>query len=259
LDDAQQAAEIVYYGRTSRRKLIAVVVALFWLLMVASAVPGLAGPQERTRFRLARAVLMTIGVAGITAVGYEWRRKSRLFVFDDGFALQRLFTREVEVIAWTDVAKVYCLDKTRTTQCYVAFIPVASSTNHQGKLRILLVDGRQLVITNRFREFSELAYQFRARSAAVQLLPYAKFVMEAGGVLDFDKFRISAEGLTLKRKQIAWPEIQQVSLNRGGVVLFRTKKTWWAPRFRVETIPNTTLLFQLLSLFGVQTALDAQI
>jgi hypothetical protein len=116
----------------------------------------------------------------------------------------------------------------------------------------LLADGRQVVITKNVYCFSELANQFLRNTTAAQLMPYTRYVLESDGTLDFEKFRLSKEGLTFKRKLISWEDVQRVSLTKRGALSFKTTKTWWSPRFAVEAIPNATLLIEMLPLFGVQ-------
>jgi hypothetical protein len=171
---------------------------------------------------------------------------------DEEFGVERRLSQEVQLFKWADVAKVYCLDRTTTTRIYVSIIPVGTSRRHEGKLRIVLADGRQVVITKEVFGFSELANLILRSITAEQLMPYTRFVVEASGTLDFDKFRLSKEGLTFKRKLIDWGDVQRVSLTKRGALLFKTTKTWWSPRFPVETIPNATLLIEMLPLFGVQ-------
>jgi hypothetical protein len=81
--------------------------------------------------------------------------------------------RLLELARWTDVAKLYLLDRTTETKFYVYFVPVTSSTHHHGKLRIVLVDGREVVLTNRVRDFSAMATQFvlRTKGGAVWRSP----------------------------------------------------------------------------------------
>jgi len=202
---------------------------------------------------LAGAGLLLISATGIAYIVYELRRKQRVFILEDSFAIERRFSSEVEAVKWTDVAKVYCLDRTTRTRFYVLlFIPVGSSDRHQGRLRIELVDGRRLVITNRVREFSDMANQIISKTTAVQLAPSMQFVLEEGGTLDFDKFGLANKGLVYKGKLIDWSDIQGVSFSQRGSVAFRTPSRWRSPRFSLEAIPNASLLLEMLTILGVQ-------
>lgn len=147
------------------------------------------------------------------------------------------------------MSKLYSLDRTTETKFSIYFIPVASSKSHQGRLRIILVDGRELVLTNRVRDFSAMAAQFAQRATAVQLVPCATYVLD-GGSLDFDKFRLARDGLHYKRKLIAWSDIEQITLDRAGMLKFKTPKLWRSPRFSTDTLPNASLLLQLAAMFG---------
>ena len=113
----------------------------------------------------------------------------------------------------------------------------------------MLVDGRQIVLTNRVREFSAMATQFALRTQAAQLAPCTAFLID-GGTLDFDKFGLTGEGLVYKRKLLPWSDIQRISMNRRGTLLFKTPKLWLSPRFNADALPNVSLLLKLLEMFG---------
>jgi len=245
VDDAVGDSIKIYHGGCSKRMAGGALLALVVLFF--------AGYNLLHVHSMRGAGLMLIGATGIAYVVYELRRNKRVFILDDSFAMERRFRSEVELIKWTDVTKLYCLDRTTTTRFYVlGFIPVGSSNYHQGRLTIVLVDGRRLVITNRVRNFSDLANQFIFRTTAVQLKPCAQYVLQEGGTLDFDKFGLASNGLVHKGKLINWDDIQGVSLNQRNVLSFRTPSRWRRPRFSLETIPNASLLFELLSMLGVQ-------
>lgn len=111
------------------------------------------------------------------------------------------------------------------------------------------MDGREIVITNRVRNFSAMATQFVLRTKAAQLAACTKFLID-GATLDFDKFGLTSEGLVYKRKLLGWDDIQHISVNRRGTLLFKTAKLWLSPRFSIETLPNASLLLELVSTFG---------
>ncbi len=202
-----------------------------------------------TEFKVAGAVLLAICAAALAYFVYEYRRKQRVFVLEDSFAVERRFSFDVELIRWADVARLYCLDRTTETKAYIYFIRVASSKVQRGKLRIVLVDGRKIVITNRVRNFSAMAAQFVLRTKAAQLKPSFKFLID-GGMLDFEKFGLTSEGLVYKGKLLSWDAIERITINGRGLLLFKTRTMWWSPRFNTDTLPNASLLLELVSMFG---------
>jgi hypothetical protein len=94
-----------------------------------------------------------------------------------------------------------------------------------------------------------MANQFILRSKAAQLAPCAKFLID-GGTLDFDKFGINTEGLVYKQKLLYWSDIERISLDRRGTLLFKTPSLWRSPRFGTDKLPNASLLLELLPMFG---------
>ena len=249
LEEAERDAIQVYYGSLTKRTLVNALVVLFFLFIMGYSAVNARAIAMATEFKVAGTVLLSICVAGLAYVVYEYRRKQRVFILEDSFAVERRFSFDVELMRWTDVAKLYCLDRTTETNVHIYFVPVASSKAHQGKLRIVLVDGREIVITNRVRDFSAMATQFVGRTMAAQLAPCTTFLID-GGTLDFDKFGLTSEGLVYKRKLLGWSDIQRISLNRRGTLLFKTAKLWWSPRFSTDTLPNASLLLELLAMFG---------
>ena len=122
VDDAEADSAKIYHGSFSKRKAAAALVALAVLFMIGSSTPK----------AVTGGGLMLLSAAGFAFVVYELRRKQRVFILDDSFAIERRFSSEVEQIKWTDVAKLYCLDRTTRTRFYVWFIPVGHSDRHQG-------------------------------------------------------------------------------------------------------------------------------
>jgi hypothetical protein len=219
LEEAQRDAVQVYYASLTRRSLVSALVAFLFL-----SIMGFNAVNSRTmepEFKVGGAVVLAVCALGVAYVVYEYRRKQRIFILKDSFAVERRFSFDVELVRWTDVARLYCLDRTTETKFYIYFVRVNTTKHHQGKLRIVLVDGRQIVLTNRVRDFSALANQFDLRTRAAQLAPCAKFLI-AGGTLDFDKFGINTEGLVYKQKLLFWSDIERISLDRRGILLFKT-------------------------------------
>ena len=249
LEDAERDAIQVYFGSLTKRSLVSALVALFFLFIMGYGAVNARAIAMATEFKLAGAVLLFIFAVGLAYIVYEFRRKQRVFILEDSFAVERRLHFDVELIRWTDVAKLYCLDRTMETNVHIYFVPVASSKVHYGKLRIVLVDGREIVITNRVRDFSAMATQFVLRTKAVQLAPCATFLID-GGTLNFDTFGLTSEGLVYKGKLLGWNDIQHISSNRGGTLLFKTAKLWRSPRFSMDRLPNASLLLELLGMFG---------
>ena len=230
LGEAEHDAIQVFYGSLTKRTLVSVLVTLFLLFIMGYGAVNARSIAKANEFHVAGTVLLSICVAGLAYVVYEYRRKQRIFILEDSFAVERRFSFDVELIRWTDVAKLYCLDRTTTIRYYIFFVPVRSVKVHHGKLTIVLVGGRKIVITNRVRDFSAMATQFSLRTKAVQLAPGVALLIE-GGALDFDKFSLTSEGLVYKGKLLGWSDIRRISLDRRGTLLFKMPKRWWSPRF----------------------------
>ncbi len=178
LDEAQRDAIQVYYGSLTKRTLVNALVFLFFLFIMGYNAVNARAIAMATEFKVAGTFLLSICAIGLAYVVYEYRRKQRVFILEDSFAVERRFSFDVELMRWTDLAKLYCLDRTTETNIHIYFMRVASSKAHQGKLRIVLVDGREVVITNRIRDFSAMATQFVGRTMAAQLVPCTTFLID---------------------------------------------------------------------------------
>jgi hypothetical protein len=246
LEEAQREAIQVYFGSLTKRALFSALVAFFFLFIIGYNV--VIARTAAMQHKIGGAVVLAACAAGLAYAIYEFRRKQRIFILEDSFAVERRFSLDVELIPWTDVAKLYVLDRTTETKHYVYFVPVATSTFHQGKLRIVLVDGREIALTNRVRDFSAMAAQFALRTHAAQLAPCTQYVID-GGTLDFDKFALTREGLVYKRKLHGWNEIPAISLDHRGILTFKSPNLWLSPRFSTDTLPNASLLLSLLTMY----------
>jgi Family of unknown function (DUF6585) len=249
LEEAEQDAIQVYAGSLTRQTLACVLVALLFLSIMGYSALNNGAVAVAEEFQAAGTAVLCICIAVLAYVVYEYRRKRRVFVLEDSFAVERRYRFDVELVRWTDVARLYLLDRTTETKVSVYFIPVTTTKVHRGKLRIVLVDGRKIIITNRVRDFSAMAAQFALRTMAAQLGPSIAFLID-GGTLDFDTFGLSSKGLVYKRKLVGWNDVDRISLNRRGTLLFKTAKQWWSPRFSTDKLPNAALLLELLAKFG---------
>ena len=106
-----------------------------------------------------------------------------------------------------------------------------------------------IVLTSSVRDFSAMAKQFVLRTKASQLVTCTRYLID-GSTLDFDKFGLSRDGLVYKRTVIPWSDIQRISLNARGTLMFKTANRWWSPRFNTDTLPNAFLLLELIAMFG---------
>jgi hypothetical protein len=249
LEEAERDAIQVYYGSLTKRSLTSALIAFSFLFIMGYSAANARGIAMAGEFKWGGAVVLAACALGVAYVVYDYLRKQRVFVLEDSFAVERRFSSEVELVRWTDVARLYCLDRTTQTKVSVYFIPVASSKQHRGKLRIVLVDGRKFVITNRVREFSAMATQFVLRTKAAQLKPCFQFLID-GGTLDFEQFGFTSQGLAYKRKPLPWDDIERITVNARGTLLFKSRTLWRSPRFNMDTLPNASLLLDLVSMFG---------
>lgn len=245
LEEAQREALHVYCGSMKTQTLVCTLVAIFFLFIIGYN--AAIARNASTQVKLGGAAVLVGCAAALAYVIYEYKRKQRVFILKDSFGVEQRFSFDVELIPWTEIAKLYVLDRTKEIRHSIYFIPVATSKTHQGKLRIVLVDGREIVITNRVRDFSAMATQFSLRTHAAQLAPCTSYVLD-GGQLDFDKFAVTSEGLIYKHKLHRWDEIPAISLDRRGILSFKSPNLWLSPRFSIDTLPNASLLLSQLSM-----------
>ena len=115
LQEAERDAVQIYYGSLTKQSLINALVALFFLFVMGYSAANAHGIAMATEFKIGGAVVLAICTAGLAFVVYEYRRKQRIFILEDAFAVERRFSFDVELVRWTDVAKLYSLDRTTET------------------------------------------------------------------------------------------------------------------------------------------------
>ena len=66
-------------------------------------------------------------------------------------------------------------------------------------------------------------------------------------MLDFDKFGLTLKGLVYKRKLLGWNDVQHISLNKRGSLLFKTAELWVSPVQHGYSPPRTPLIYELFA------------
>ena len=86
------------------------------------------------------------------------------------------------------------------------------------KYTVRRTDGVEIGITQMFRNGSQLGTQIQ-REVTNRLTPAALAAVNAGQSLPFGPFSVSWQGLGTSRGMIPWNMVQQVSANRGMVII----------------------------------------
>ena len=248
LEEAEHDAIQVYHGSLTRRTLVSVLIVLFFISIMGTAPLTYAGPQRRV-VQAAGVAILCICAAVLAFVDYEYRRKQHVFILEDAFAVERRFRFDVELVRLTDVAKLYCIDRTTETKVYVYFVPWSASKLHRAKLRIVLVDGREIVLTNRVRDFSAMAAAIRDSTMAAVIGPLDRLLdrrrhARLRPVWHFERgpdLQTQAARLERYRPHLVEPPRHLVVQNGKAVVV---------TPINTDKLPNVALLLELLSKFG---------
>ncbi|HEU5368704.1 MAG TPA: DUF6585 family protein [Ktedonobacterales bacterium] len=105
------------------------------------------------------------------------------------------------------------------------------------KYTVQRADGVKIVLTEMFRKVNQLGEQIQ-REVTSRLAPQALAAINAGQTLSFGPFNLSRQGLATSKGMIPWSEAQQVSANRGLVMIQRRGQSRGAPYGGVDKVPN---------------------
>src|SRR5262245_4196887 len=97
LEEAERDAIQVYYGSLTKRALVNALVALFFLFMMGYSAVNARAIAKATEFQVGGAVVLSICAAGLAYVVYDYRKKQRVFILEDSFAVERRLNSEVEL------------------------------------------------------------------------------------------------------------------------------------------------------------------
>ena len=112
------------------------------------------------------------------------------------------------------------------------------------KYTVQRVDGVEVRITQQFRNGMQLGTQIQ-REATSRLTPAALAAVNAGQTLQFGPFSVSRQGLATSRGMIPWNEVQQVSANRGMVVIQQRGQRKGKTYGMVYKVPNLYVFFNV--------------
>ena len=112
------------------------------------------------------------------------------------------------------------------------------------KYTICRADGFEIIIDQKFRSASQLGTQAQ-REVTRRLTPQAVAAFNAGQTLQFGPFNVSRQGLATPKEVIPWSEVQQVSANRGMVVIQRRGQRKAKSYGGVDKVPNLYVFFNV--------------
>lgn len=98
-------------------------------------------------------------------------------------------------------------------------------------------DGVQIVLTEMFRNVGQMGDRLQ-REVTNRLAPQALAAVNAGQTLPFGRFSLSRQGLTTSKGMLPWSQVQQVSANRGLVMVQQRGQRKATPYGGVDKIPN---------------------
>jgi hypothetical protein len=112
------------------------------------------------------------------------------------------------------------------------------------KFIVRRVDGVEIAITQMFRNGMQLGTQIQ-RETTNRLTSAALAAVNAGQTLPFGPFSVSRQGLGTSRGVIPWHEVQQVSANRGIVVIQQRGQRRGKTYGGVSKVPNLYVFFNV--------------
>jgi len=158
----------------------------------------------------------------------------RIYACADGFVFLKGST--ALPFRWDQVAFVW----QRITRNYTNGVYTGTTF----KYTVQRVDGVEVRITQQFRNGMQLGTQIQ-REATSRLTPAALAAVNAGQTLQFGPFSVSRQGLATPKGLIPWNEVQQVSANRGLVVIQQRGQRKSKTYGMVYKVPNLYVFFNV--------------
>jgi hypothetical protein len=158
----------------------------------------------------------------------------RIYACTDGFVF--LKGSNALPFRWDQVAFVW----QRITRHYTNGVYTGTSF----KYTVRRADGVEIIIDQKFRNGSQLGTQIQ-RKATSRLTPAALAAVNAGQTLPFGPFSVSRQGLATSKGLIPWNEVQQVSANRGMVVIQQRGQRKGKTYGVVYKVPNLYVFFNV--------------
>ncbi|HEU5198352.1 MAG TPA: DUF6585 family protein [Ktedonobacterales bacterium] len=158
----------------------------------------------------------------------------RIYACTDGFVFLKGST--ALPFRWDQVAFVW----QRITRNYTNGVYTGTTFRYM----VQRVDNVEVRITQQFRNGMQLGTQIQ-REATNRLTPAALAAVNAGQTLQFGPFSVSRQGLGTSRGMIPWNEVQQVSANRGIVVIQQRGQRKGKTYGMVYKVPNMYVFFNV--------------
>ena len=158
----------------------------------------------------------------------------RIYACTGGF----VFLKGSKAVAcrWDQVAFVW----QRITRHYTNGVYTGTSF----KYTVRRADGVEIIINQQIRNGAQLGTLIQ-REATSRLTPRALAGFQAGQTLQFGPFSVSRQGLGTSRGMLPWNEVQQVSANRGVVVIQQRGQRRGKSYGGVDKVPNLYVFFNV--------------
>ncbi|NPA93034.1 MAG: hypothetical protein GXO56_05085 [Chloroflexi bacterium] len=146
-------------------------------------------------------------LALVVCLRIRWRRKSRLIIAPSGLNID-LPPKAPLALSWDEVESIQV----------IAARGLASRPSPRGRIILILRNGQRLHLDDRFPNLLLLARELQ-RHLYAERLPKMRQQWEAGQTMDFGALQISSHGITHKRHQYPWREVQGLSIRQGALVI----------------------------------------
>ncbi|HEU5375834.1 MAG TPA: DUF6585 family protein [Ktedonobacteraceae bacterium] len=163
----------------------------------------------------------------------------KVYLFQKGFILVRW--GRIRVYPWTEIQSIW----QHITKHYkkTTFGEKYKGTTY--KYTIKHADGKKLELNNQVKDIEDLG-KTMTQQFSTFVFPTTLASLEAGKTLDFGPWKINAQGISNKRGQIPWQDIQTYQIVDGRIYILRKKGAGYWGNESVQFIPNILVFTALV-------------
>lgn len=163
----------------------------------------------------------------------------KVYLFQKGFILVRW--GRIRVYPWTEIQCIW----QHITRHYKKTIFGEKDKGTTYKYTIRRVDGKKLVLDNQVKDIGDLG-KTMTQQLSKFVFPTTIASLEAGKTLDFGPWKINAQGISNKKGQLPWQDVQTYQIVDGRIYILRKKGAGYWGNESVQFIPNILVFTALV-------------
>lgn len=242
-DHLERLGAVIDETRVSRKEAFRMVAAVVFfglffagiVVLSAFAMVEKGGETTRTQTAFAALVLSSLfGSLAFVSVRQLWRYGGSTFALHAGGIVAHL-RGGTTVLRWEDVARWYA----QVQRVAVNGVPARTVRIY----RFVAADGREIKLMGVYERVDEIFARIEAELVR-RKLPVATADFDAGTPLVFGPFVVSRDGISQKKRTIAWNDVESVGVSAGVLRVKGRHASFAAPYPKVADAPILLALYE---------------